>query len=82
MRMTNREWLGSLSNKELAEFLTCGLYVHSLYPCEGNVPISQDYVVSLRMVTGRYTQSHLGLAEWFRSEQEYEIIREEHEDGT
>ena len=74
---TNRRWLESLSDKELAEFLTCGLYVHSLYPCEGNVPISQDYVVTLRMVTGRYTQSHLGLAEWLKSEQEYEVIRKE-----
>lgn len=74
---TNRQWLESLTDKELAEFLTCGLYVHSLYSYEGNVPTSLDYVVTLRMVTGRYTQSHLGLAEWLQSKQEYEVIREE-----
>lgn len=77
---TNREWLESLTDKELAEFLTCGLFVHDRRPYEGNVPMKRDYVVSLKMVSSQYIQSHEGIRLWLGCEQEYEVIREEDKD--
>ena len=78
--MTNREWLESLSNKQLAEFLTCGLYVHDLYEIEGNLPEGAVYVrdraVSVDSIKMTYIQSHTGVEHWLNSPQEFEVIPE------
>ena len=85
--MTNRQWLESLSNKQLAEFLTCGLYVHDLCKIEGNLPegavFIRDRVMDFNAIKMRYTQSHIGVAYWLDSPQEFEVIseEEENEDG-
>lgn len=79
---TNREWLESLTDKELAEFLTCGLFVHDRRMYEGDVPVKRDCVASLNMVSLRYTQSHEGVRQWLGSEQEFEVIKEENEDAN
>ena len=73
---TNRQWLESLTDKELAEFLTVGLYVRSLHPFVGNIPLRQDLIITLQTITKQYLQSTLGLIEWLQSEQEFEVIRE------
>lgn len=77
---TNRQWLESLSNKQLAEFLTCGLYVHDLYEIQGNLPEGEvcvrDRVINVDAIKRRYTQSHTGVEQWLNSPQEFEVIRE------
>lgn len=77
---TNREWLESLSTKQLAEFLTCGLYVHDLHEIEGNLPegtvFVRDRAVNLNAIKVRYVQSHTGVAYWLDSPQEFEVIPE------
>jgi hypothetical protein len=78
---TNRQWLESLSNKQLAEFLTCGLYVHTLYEIQDNLPEGvylRDSVMNINfnVIKMRYTQSHTGVEHWLNSSQEFEVIRE------
>ena len=73
---TNRRWLESLTDKELAEFLTVGLYIHDRRSYVGNVSVIRDYVINLNDIKGRYTQTHTGLIEWLKSEQEFEVIKE------
>lgn len=77
---TNRDWLNSLTNKQLAEFLTCGLYVHNLYKIEGNLPegvvFVRDRCVNLKEIKSRYIQSHTVVEQWLNSPQEFEVISE------
>ncbi len=68
--MTNREWLQSLSDQELAGFLTNGLSVTSTR--WGGTP----YYMSIGQVTAQYTMSRLGITEWLSREQEFEVARE------
>lgn len=78
-KMTNRDWLKSLTNKQLAEFLTCGLYVHDLNEIYNNLPeimCNQNRIVSLKAITMRYIQSHTGVEQWLNSPQEFEVIPE------
>lgn len=77
--MTNREWLESLSNKQLAEFLTCGLYVHDLNEIYSNLPgimRNQNRTVNLNEIKIRYIQSHTGVEDWLNRPQEFEVISE------
>ena len=71
--MTNREWLATLSNKELSEFLTVGLYVRYV----GSAITTSETVISISEISRRYIQSTIGLAEWLRSNQEFETIKME-----
>jgi len=71
--MTNREWLATLSDKELSEFLTVGLYVRYV----GNAITTSETVISVSGISRRYIQSTVGLAEWLRSNQEFETIKME-----
>ena len=79
-KKTNRDWLKSLTNKQLAEFLTCGLYVHDLYEIEGNLPegavFVRDRVMTFNAIKMMYTQSHTGIEHWLNSPQEFEAIPE------
>ena len=71
--MTNREWLATLSDKELSEFLTVGLYVKYV----GSGITTSETVISVSEISRRYIQSTIGLAEWLRSNQEFETIKME-----
>ncbi len=79
-KKTNRDWLKSLTNKQLAEFLTCGLYVHDLYEIEGNLPEGavyiRDKVMPFDAIKMRHSKSHIGVENWLNSPQEFEVIPE------
>ncbi len=81
---TNREWLESLSTKQLAEFLTCGLYVRDLCEVQDNLPKGavegavyvRGRTVNLKVIKMRYIQTHIGVEYWLDSPQEFEVIPE------
>lgn len=77
---TNREWMESLSNKQLAEFLTCGLYVRDLRKIEGNLPEGtvyvRDIVINFNSIKMTYILSHTGIEHWLNSPQEFEVLPE------
>lgn len=68
---TNRQWLESLTDKQLAEFLTCGLQVTTAHYI-GMLPFSID----MRSIADSYTQSTLGIEKWFSMPQDYEVSEE------
>ena len=67
--MTNREWLQSLSDKELAEFLTCGIEIKYV-----SMPVACCY--NIREIASRYSSSSKGLEKWFSEKQEFMTIDE------
>lgn len=70
--MTNREWMQSLTDEELANFLTQGL------PLKDIRIIIEGYdmfVASIHAVSYRYISSHLGIEEWLKQEQEFEVVK-------
>lgn len=69
--MTNREWLATLSNRELSEFLTIGLWVKF---CQSNVANVKS-IVSISHISRRYSISTYGVEEWLNSSQEFEVIK-------
>ncbi len=71
--MTNREWMESLPNDKLAEFLTCGLYLKLHNPIVGNLVTISYSVISLPQIARQYTQSHIGIAQWLAAPQEFEL---------
>ena len=52
---TNRDWLATLSNAELAEFFTYGIKIAN-YP----------YPISLDSLVRSYIHSSLGIEEWLQ----------------
>lgn len=62
---TNRDWLKDLTNKQLSEFLTCGVVVRNL-SCPADV-----FRVSIHDIARRYTSSTLGIELWLSATQEY-----------
>jgi hypothetical protein len=66
---TNREWLQSLSDQELSEFLTVGIELKFL-----SMPVACVY--NIREIASRYTQSTKGLEKWLAKEQEFMTIDE------
>ena len=71
--MRNREWMETLTDKELADFFSCGLYVRNLRPFIGNVPIREDCVISLLQIVQRCPRNTTALlSEWLKDEQEFE----------
>lgn len=77
--MTNREWLATLSDEELSEFLTIGLHVRYIHPFIGNTLTLSEGVVSVNKISWGYIQSTIGLTEWLRSNQDFETIKEDSE---
>lgn len=65
---TNREWLESLTDKQLAQFLTRGLMVVNTHYM-GDYPFCLD-ILSL---ASKYTQSELGIEKWLSMPQDYEV---------
>ena len=68
--LTNREWLESLTDNQLAAFLSFGILV------EGAQIKTSPFVINLDIVAGRYTYSELGLRDWFGRPQEFVIVEE------
>lgn len=64
--MTNREWLNSLSNKELAEWL-CDCYQTEI---ETNLPGNPKFPIFLGIsqLKSQYTCSFYGIKEWLEQE--------------
>jgi hypothetical protein len=69
--ITNREWLESLTDKQLSEFFTHGLIVISAH-YEGVLP----HPISIHQIAGSYMQSTLGIEKWLSMPQDY-IVWEE-----
>ena len=69
--MTNREWLESLTDNQLAAFLTAGLFVTSAHYSGG-----VHFPANIRMLASSYTQSQLGIEKWLSMPQDYEIAEE------
>ena len=68
--MTNREWLESLSDEDLAAFLTTGLFCEYLW-----APKPQNtFVVNVQSIANRYTHSQIGIANWMSLEQEFKRV--------
>ena len=65
--ITNRQWLESLTNKQLAEFLTFGLLVRSVHY------IGEPFIISISQIAGHYTESTKGIEKWLSQLQDYEI---------
>ena len=69
--ITNRQWLESLTDNQLAAFLTDGLYVTSAH----YLGTYASYV-NIRQVASNYTQSQLGIEKWLSMPQDYEVVEE------
>ena len=67
--MTNKEWLNSLNESELASFLTIGLLVESTR-YEG-IP----FHINIADLSRRYISSYAGIYDWLSEEQEYGVYR-------
>lgn len=65
---TNRQWLESLTDKQLAEFFTHGLIVTSVH-YDGVLP----FPISIHQIAGSYMQSTLGIEKWLSQLQDYEV---------
>jgi hypothetical protein len=69
---TNRQWLESLTDKQLAEFLTCELQVTTAHYL-GMLP----FFIDMRSIAYSYTQSNLGIEKWLAMPQDYIVLEEE-----
>lgn len=70
--MTNRQWLESLTNSQLAAFLTTtGLYVRSAHYAG-----TYATYINIREVAAQYTQSQLGIEKWLSMPQDFVIVEE------
>lgn len=69
MFKTNRDWLEALTNKQLAEFLTNGIMVRSLYYH------TDAFRVSIHDIARQYTSSVLGIELWLSAKQQYVIVK-------
>jgi hypothetical protein len=68
--LTNREWLESLTDNQLAAFLSYGILA------EGAQVKTLPFVINLQMIAGRYTHTELGLRDWLERPQEFVIVEE------
>jgi hypothetical protein len=68
---TNRQWLESLTDKQLAEFLTFGLLVRSVHF------VGEPFMICISQIAMRYTASIKGIEKWLSDSQDYEIVKGE-----
>jgi hypothetical protein len=68
---TNRQWLESLTDQQLAEFFTHGLIVTTAH-YEGVLP----HPISIHQIAGSYMHSTLGVERWLSMPQDYEVVEE------
>ena len=64
---TNRQWFESLTDKQLAEFLTVGLPVRSIHY------IGESFKINIYLIAMSYTESMAGLEKWLSMPQDYEV---------
>lgn len=69
--ITNREWLKSLTDKQLAQFLMYGLKVVSAHYM-GDYP----FYINITCVASQYTQSTLGIEKWLSMPQDYIVVED------
>lgn len=67
---TNRQWLKSLTDKQLAEFFTHGIMVRNNYL--GCIP----FPISIHQIAGSYMQSTLGIEKWLSMPQDYIVVED------
>lgn len=65
--LTNRQWLESLTDKQLAEFLTRGILVRNDHFGSTIFPIN------IHQIAGNYMDSVLGIEKWLKMPQTYEV---------
>ena len=68
---TNREWLESLTDQQLAEFFTHGLMVTTAHYM-GVLP----FPISIHKIAGSYMQSTSGIEKWLSMPQDYEVVED------
>ena len=69
--LTNRQWLESLTDNQLAAFLTTGLYVRPAHYAG-----TYATYINIREVAAQYTQSQLGIEKWLSMPQDFVIVEE------
>lgn len=67
---TNRQWLESLTDRQLAEFFTLGLQVRSLHYHTDPFPIS------IAQIAMGYVASIAGVETWLSMPQDYIVVEE------
>lgn len=68
--ITNRQWLESLTDKQLSQFFTHGLMVRTHYiGC-------QPFIISIYQIAGSYMQSTSGIEKWLSMPLDYEIVED------
>ena len=73
--MTNRQWLESLSDFQLAAFLTTGIPVRMI-----NFH-TQSFPIDVWTIAHQYTDSVLGINTWLNEPQEYCLYEEDNRNG-
>lgn len=68
---TNRQWLESLTDQQLAKFFTHGLMATAGHDMEV-IP----FPISIHQITGSYMQSTLGIEKWLSMPQDYMIVED------
>ena len=67
---TNRNWLESLTNNQLAKFFTLGLQVRSTHYH------TDPFTISITQIAMSYTASIAGIETWLSMPQDYEVWEE------
>ena len=68
---TNRQWLESLTDKQLSEFFTCGLRVTTAHYL-GILP----FFIDMRSIANSYAQSTLGIEKWLSMPYDYIVVED------
>lgn len=69
--MTNREWMKTLTDEQLANFMTIGLCVRIK-----DYPNKISFCTDITSLGRRYTQTTLGVAAWLSEDQEFELVED------
>lgn len=69
--MTNREWIESLTDTQLAEFFTHGLMVNFNTTEQHNI---MNFPITIQQLAGSYMQSASGLEKWLSESQMYKVV--------
>ena len=68
--MTNREWLASLTDSQLAAFFTHGLLVRQI------AFHTDPFPISIHDINGKYMQSSSGMEFWLSIPQSYRCVED------
>lgn len=67
--MTNREWMESLTDYQLADFLTVGLSVI----CKSFPQAKCMYYTNIDTIARYCAENSIGIIQWLYEEQEFEV---------